>query len=173
MHEITAMGEDRFLSIVLDLSDTMYAVALAITQVPDDARDAVQESVSRLWAVRRNLSRVDNVEGYCVRVTQNAAVDIVRHRTGIVGLGSVGELQHSDTSPGPQGKMEIDEEYEIMRQCMALLPENYRQALMLRAECNYSFRQIAEVLNVTEDNARQLLSRARKKLKEIYLTFNI
>ena len=44
---------------------------------------------------------------------------------------------------------------------------------MLRAECNYTFEQIAEVLEVTEDNARQLLSRARKKLKEIYLTYNI
>ena len=168
-----AMGEDRFLSIILDLSDTMYAVALAITQVPDDARDAVQESVSRLWASRRHLDHVSNVEGYCVRITQNVAIDIVRHRNGAVGLGPAAEQMHADTSPGPHVRMEIDEEYANMQKCMAMLPENYRQALMLRAECNYTFEQIAEVLEVTEDNARQLLSRARKKLKEIYLTYNI
>lgn len=170
VHENQPMDEARFLSTVLNLSDIMYGTALAITGSEDDAKDAVQESVTRMWAVRKSMDKIRNVDGYCIKVVRNIAFDIVRRRQTTASIGQdVEQLPHSDPSPGPHGSMEAKEQFQLLQNCLDLLPEAYRQVLTLRAECDFSFGQIAEIMETTQENVRQILSRARKQIKEHYL----
>lgn len=170
VHENQPMDEARFLNTVLNLSDMMYGTALAITGSEEDAKDAVQESVARMWAVRKSMDRIQNVDGYCVKTVRNAAFDIVRRRqTSAQVSEDVEQLPHSDPSPGPHGSMEAKEQFQMLRKCLDMLPDAYRQVLTLRVECDFSFGQIAEIMGTTQDNVRQILSRARKQIKEHYL----
>ena len=57
-----------------------------------------------------------------------------------------------------------------MKQCIALLPEDYADILRLKMACDLTPREIAQTLGITEGNARTRLHRARaalvKRMKE-------
>jgi RNA polymerase sigma factor (sigma-70 family) len=61
-----------------------------------------------------------------------------------------------------------EEEYVVLRQCVADLPERERQAVELRYFEDASTREIAEALGVTETNARQLIFRGLHRLAKCY-----
>ena len=54
-----------------------------------------------------------------------------------------------------------------MARAVERLPAEYRGALLLRAEEELSFRQIADILGLTEETARWRVFKARQKLMEI------
>jgi RNA polymerase sigma-70 factor (ECF subfamily) len=52
-------------------------------------------------------------------------------------------------------------------QALHRLPSDFREALLLRVTEDYSFREIAEILDITEETARWRVFKARQKLKQI------
>ena len=72
-----------------------------------------------------------------------------------------------DRSVGPFEEAVGREAAEDVANALERLPTDYRAALLLRVEEELSFRQIAEVLDLTEETARWRVFKARKKLLEL------
>src|SRR5205807_6927703 len=66
--------------------------------------------------------------------------------------------------PGPVAEALSREALEGLARAVADLPTEFRSALLLRVEEGLSFRQIADVLDLTEETARWRVFRARQKL---------
>ncbi|WP_312812096.1 sigma factor-like helix-turn-helix DNA-binding protein [Sedimentibacter sp.] len=61
---------------------------------------------------------------------------------------------------------DIFEGMELER-CLFMLPKSYYITLSLKHDDGYSYKEIAGILNITEENVKKRLMRARKKLREI------
>ena len=73
--------------------------------------------------------------------------------------------------PGPDEQAMSREALLLLARAVGRLPSDFRAALLLRVEEGLSFREIAEVLNTTEETARWRVFKARQKLMEVMEPF--
>lgn len=160
------MDANEFKEIILARYEAMYRVAYAIVQDRDDAQDAVQEAVTRLWARRDELSGVESPEGLCSTVVRNICVDTLRRR-----------LRHSpvddtlpdapDSAPGVDERLEAADTLAHASALLATLPVQQQDVVRLRSQGDCSIDEIAAITGHSAANVRQLLSRARRSLRRL------
>jgi RNA polymerase sigma-70 factor, ECF subfamily len=92
----------------------------------------------------------------------------IEREVGFVGTGSTG--QHAFDPPAstvsPSAKLVAREEAEALRAALQKLPDDYRQAIMLRLEGNLTFEQIGHELGCSEEAARKVWVRAMECLRQ-------
>ncbi len=161
---------------ILPMKDTMYRLALRITLDSQEAEDVVQETIIKLWKMRDNLGNVENLEAYVLRMTRNLALDKQRLRANQnESIDVMPEQSHTDivsnfTSADVQ--MEQQERIDSIRSTMNALPEKQRIAMQLRDFEGKSYKEIAEVMDISEDQVKVSIFRARQYIKMRLTSFN-
>ena len=109
---------------------------------------------------------VDNAESYCITMLRNLCLDFIRSRARHPSQSSE-DLQIAD-------KVEIVSEIEqkedilYVESLLKQLPEQQQQVIKLRHFDDCSSEEIEQIMGLTSVNVRVLLSRARKRIKELY-----
>lgn len=145
----------------------MFRIACRLLEDNDDAEDVVQEAYIKLWNKRDELGYIENVESYCVVMLRNLCLDFLRSKNRH-------NMQSTEDVVVPEEKILIDEientdEINHIKMLIEQLPEQQRKILKLRHFDEYSNEEIEEIMGLTSVNTRVLLSRARKKIKELYI----
>ena len=153
---------------ILPLKNPMYRLALRITLSSQEAEDVVQEVIIKLWNMRDRLDDVDNLGAFAMRMTRNLALDRQRMRANHTESLDVAmeRPQAEDT------RSDAQEQVETIRTMMQLLPEKQRSAMQLRDFEGYSYKEIAEMLAMTEDQVKVNIFRARQFIKTKLTSFN-
>lgn len=163
------MDATEFRHIVLPHYEPMYRVAFSIVGNSDDAQDAVQDAVTKLWLHRNRIADIKKPEAFCIRAARNAAVDLLSARTRHETASDLDALDgKSGETEDPSGSIEAKEALERINSLMDRLDPLHREILLLRSHADLPIAEIAEMKGITHDNARAILSRARKRLKELY-----
>ncbi|MDE6403833.1 MAG: sigma-70 family RNA polymerase sigma factor [Muribaculaceae bacterium] len=164
------MDADQFKQLVMPHYRRMYMLALRFTADSDDAQDAVQDAVTRLWQNRQGLESADNPVAYILAVVKNAALDTIKRRHPAVGIEDAGSMAHeSDPS-------EALERRERVKNVMAIindLPETQQQVIMMHDVYGYEYEEIERATGCNYGNIRVLLSRARKTIKNHFIDTTI
>jgi len=162
------MNESRFKNCVMPLHKTLYAYALTILRNESDADDCIQEAFTRLWENRGRLSEIENVAGYATVTVKNIALSMVsRSRPAFDAIdGSIPDI--ADSAPTPSSLTEAKDDLEKLRNMLQSLPANQRRVLTLNGVGGLSSSEIHHATGLSEDNIRVLLSRGRKKLRELF-----
>ena len=159
------MDGNEFKRRFLSFSELIFRYSYTITGDKEEAEDIVQEVFEKLWKIRDTLSTVQNEEAYVLSVTKNMALDRFRakSRRQMIALSS-------ENDPGDDGVGEkIIEQKEMLQNIENLLcslPSSQQMAVRLRHFADLSISQIAETMQQSELNVRQLLSRGRRTIKE-------
>lgn len=66
----------------------------------------------------------------------------------------------------PENELITQEHENMLQSILEKLPENYRTIIILREEQNFTYREISTLLNVSEEQVKVLLHRARKKMND-------
>lgn len=131
----------------------------------DDSDDNLQEAFCRLWTHRYDIESQAQAEGMLTKTAKNLKIDSLR-RQGRVRTVDIEEstniLDVNESSDFEQTYSEVD---AIIREC---IQERDREILHLRDRCGWEFKEIAERFGISESNARLILSRTRKTVREIY-----
>ena len=141
----------------------VYRVALGALGSSADAEDAVQEVMLKFYTQAcvkgKAFENEAHVKHWLIRVTINVCRGSLRSfwRKNRVSLDELAESQVFFES----GQSELF-------QAVMSLPEQHRLALYLYYYEDYSAKEIAGLLGLTEAHARTRLSRARNKLKEVW-----
>ena len=130
------------------------------------AADLVQEAFIRL----HDRGSVPDTPGpWLISVAMN----LLRNESGTRGrrirliTASRAERAHSESAPLPDEQLMNRELSQQVRRAIDEMPERERHMLLLSAE-GYSYREIAQVLDVHEASVGVLLARARRAFREKY-----
>ena len=146
----------------------MYAVAMTMLHNSDDASDMVQEAFTKLWEKRDELQNIDNPEAYCVTVIKRICIDRIRnYNEQTCDYMEQTNLMTNDADD-IRKIIEGREKLQIVKALINNLPEQQRNILKLRAIGECTFEEIQKLTGLSNVNARTLLSRARRRLKELY-----
>lgn len=162
------MQEISFRNDILPLKDKLFRLALRITLDRAEAEDVVQDTLVKVWSKRDEWSRFGSVEAYCLVVAKNLAIDRSRNREAH-NVELTPEMEEAPGIESPYDSLVHDERMRIINQLVDELPEKQRLIMQLRDIEGESYKKIASVLNLTEEQVKVNLFRARQKVKQRYL----
>lgn len=144
----------------------LFRYLTRLTGDAEQAADLAQETFIRLY--QRGESP-DAPEAWIISVAMNLLRNdaTTRRRRGRLLTVPRGEGAHSDPELGPDQRVATDDTAGRVRQAMDGMPERDRQLLLLRAE-GYSYREMAEALELNEASVGVLLARAKRAFREHY-----
>lgn len=131
------------------------------------AEDILQESFLKAF---KNISGFDQKASFgswLKRIVVNGSIDELRKQKAI--YQSIDDFDIVEE--GPVDEPEYNSmDMEMIRKCIGMLPEGYRVILTLFLLEDYTHKEIAEMVNISEGTSKSQYSRAKAKLKEIVLT---
>ena len=162
------MQEISFRNDILPLKDKLFRLALRITLDRAEAEDVVQDTMIRVWNKRDEWQQFESVEAYCLIVAKNLAIDRSQKKYAQNVELSPEMAEEADTS-GPYDRLVNNERMKIIHRLIDELPEKQRLIMQLRDIEGESYKDIAKVLQLTEEQVKVNLFRARQKVKQRYI----
>ncbi|MBN1927253.1 MAG: RNA polymerase sigma factor [Prolixibacteraceae bacterium] len=127
------------------------------------ARDAVQQSMMKLWDKRKQLSHCTNIKSFVFKVVKNVCLDELKRKKTI---GFDNQLKMNADVPDNHTVFEYSEAVEMVQGIINKLPTNQADVIQMRDIDGLEFDEIAELLGADMAYVRVLLSRARKTVRE-------
>ena len=162
------MQEISFRNDILPLKDKLFRLALRITLDRAEAEDVVQDTMIRVWNKRDEWQQFESVEAYCLIVAKNLAIDRSQKKDAQNVELTPEMAEEADTS-GPYDRLVNNERMKIIHRLIDELPEKQRLIMQLRDIEGESYKDIAKVLQLTEEQVKVNLFRARQKVKQWYI----
>lgn len=156
----------------------MLSVARRILSDRELAEDAVQNAFINIFKNLKTFQGRSKVETWMHRITINEALMLVRKRSR-AKEHSIDELspdfhkngcrieEHWAVSETPEKLLQISDTREKVSQLIENLPDEYRHVILLRDIEELTTAEVADLLNITENNVKVRLHRARAALKKL------
>jgi RNA polymerase sigma factor (sigma-70 family) len=129
----------------------------------DAAEDILQSVFEKAWNRKNELQKMENPTGWMVRTLKNESLQHFRFSKK---FESIQEFELSDESNEKESR-EI--EVKMVFTFLEALPEKQREVFQLREVEGLTYEEIAEYLEISLDQVKVNLHRARKSLRD-YLT---
>lgn len=176
--------EQAFEQLMRTVETPMYRLALSLLRQREDAEDATQEALVKLWRTLPGYRFECPILPYALQITRNTVLDLLRRRRargetvsltvdGEDGETVVLDIADPDESTDPARAYASEERLHEVRRAIDELPIELREILTLRALEGMSYEQIGQVLALEDGTVKSRLSRARKKLQELLKKRNI
>lgn len=161
------MANNSLISIFSNLRQRLRLTAGNIAG-QESADDALQDAFCKLWTHPKIPDDEQQLEKIAMATVKNISIDYQRQssRHPFAHLSGAEGIETDD------GKETEDRFIQIKQIIESQLNETQRRVLWMRDYEDYSYEDIAEELCITETNVRKILSRARKTVREVYLTLN-
>ena len=161
------MSQERFKAEILPIRDKLFHIARKILVEEEDAEDAVQEVLLKLWHTRDSLDRYDSAAAYATTVTKNHCLDKLRVKKQTDSLDDIHHMREANDNPYLQ--LERKNTEEVLRKIIEELPQLQQAIIRMKDIEEYEVEEIAEITGTKVDAVRVNLSRARKKVREEYI----
>lgn len=163
------MQKRRFQDDILPLKDKLFRLALRITQNRAEAEDIVQETLIKVWDRRDEWFQIKSMEAYCLTLTRNLSIDrSEKAEAQHLSLDNC-SLEQPPADSTPQQELEKKEQTGLIARLIDNLPEKQRTILQLREVEEKSYKEIADILCLTEEQVKVCLFRARQHIKAEYM----
>lgn len=164
------MSQERFKAEILPIRDKLFHTARKILVDDEEAEDAVQEVLLKLWRNRDSLSNYDSAAAFAYTVTKNHCLD----RLKVMKRQETLDESHNAraASDNPYQQLERKNTEEVLRKIIENLPTLQQIIIKMKDVEEYEVDEIAEITGTTTDAVRVNLSRARKKVREEYLKWS-
>ncbi|MFP9098591.1 RNA polymerase sigma factor [Flavobacterium sp. RHBU_24] len=158
------MNQAEFIKVISPFKDKVFRLARRLLVSTEEAEDATQEVLVKLWNNREKLSGYSSVEAMAMTMTKNYSLDRLKSKQA--GEMRIVHSNYSDRQAGLQQQAEDRDSLQWAEKIMQQLPEQQRMIIQLRDIEEYEFTEIAKIMDMNETAVRVALSRARKTLRE-------
>lgn len=162
------MQEISFRNDILPLKDKLFRLALRITFNRAEAEDVVQETMIRVWKKRDEWTQFGSIEAYCLTVARNLAIDRSEKKDART-VELTAEAEETSDASGPYERLVNKERMTLIHRLINKLPEKQRLIMQLRDIEGKSYKEIAALLHLTEEQVKVNLFRARQKVKQRFI----
>jgi len=160
-----------FKNDVLPLKNVLYRLARRITLNHEEAEDIVQDTMIRVWNRRDDWQEIDSIEAFSLTVCRNLALDRIKKTSNDSRTIVEEEAGQADTSATPYERAVQRDRMDTIKRIIDSLPEKQKSCMQLRDFEGKTYREIAVILGVSEEQVKVNIFRARqtvkKKFKEI------
>jgi RNA polymerase sigma-70 factor (ECF subfamily) len=152
----------------------VFNLAYRMLNNAGEAEEAAQEAFIRAYTRLGTYNPAHKFSTWMLSITSNYCIDIIRKRRAL--LLSIDEplpphpALMSERESGPEAQSVNSERQEMVQQMLAVLPEEYREAVVLRYWYDLSYEEIAAMMDTTVSAIKSRLFRARRQLAEVYAT---
>lgn len=157
----------EFKITVLPLRRKLLNYARKLTQEEEDAEDVVQEVLLKLWSKKEELEQYRSIEAFAMTLVHNLCID--QWRSKYNEIAPLHDSQVSASVCGPDRILEVKDEWQLMENIISVLPPLQRTIMRMKDIEGYETEEIAAITGCKGEAIRSNLSRARKKVKELYL----
>jgi RNA polymerase sigma-70 factor (ECF subfamily) len=165
--------KDAYGLLVARHSLSVFRVAFRITENEADADEVVQETFLRSYRNLGSFNAQANFRTWIYRIAMNCALDVLNKSKKLTALPVAEEydaeqvaVQLADGAAGPD-RLLLSQEIEVRRQAaMKKLTPTERLAFVLRHMEDRSTEEIATVLGIAPNSAKQAVFRAVQKLRQ-------
>ena len=162
---------DAFEQLVTPYEQKIYALCLRMMAHREDAQDAAQEAMLRLYRSMSSFRGDADFGTFVYRVTTNVCMDALRKQQVRAGesLDALYDEGFSpkDDTPGPEEALMQAEEKERLSQAIDQLSEEMRLPLVLREIHELSYEEVAQTLGIGMGTVKSRIYRAREKLARL------
>ena len=157
------MNQTTFHDLYVRYAPDVYRFALWLSGNPAEADDITSETFVRAWAGRSKI-RTETVKAYLFTIARNLFLQQQRQQKRQVGLEQATQIA---ASQWPAKTVEQRQDWEQMVQLLQSLSESDRVALILRAQYEMPYDEIARVLGISLSAAKVKVHRAKLKLTAV------
>ncbi len=161
--------QDAFAELVYTYQDAVYNLCYRLLSERTEAEDASQEAFLRAYL---NLQRYDpsrSFKTWLLTIASNHCIDRLRRRRMqwlSIEDDPLPNLSLSSDEPEPEDVSIMKEQSAALQSILDQLSPEYRAAVVLRYWYDYSYSEIADILDTTESAIKSRLFRARQLLAE-------
>ena len=164
------MKKINFRNDILPLKNELYRLALRITLNPAEAEDVVQETMIKIWNKRDQWDEIESIEAFCLTICRNLALDKMRKTEG--QNQSLDEVVHDapdrSYSSNPEEQAMQQDRIALIHRLIGQLPEKQRSAMQLRDFEGKSYKEIAAIMDISEEQVKINIFRARQAIRQKY-----
>ena len=153
---------------VLPLKDLLYRLALRITLNHEEAQDIVQDTMMKVWNKRDELEGIESIEAYCMTICRNLSLDKMKAKSKQNESLDQIHTETLDLGVNPYEQMMQKDRIDLVRRMVNSLPEKQKSCMQLRDFEGKSYKEIASILNISEDQVKVNIYRARQAIKQKY-----
>lgn len=173
----------RFADDAMPFMDGLYSAALRMTRNPADAEDLVQETYLRAYRGYPRFEEGTNLRAWLYRILTNTFINSYRskqRRPAESDLGDVEDLylyrRLGGLETSQRGRSAEDELMDLVtdteiKDALEQLPEQFRIAVLLADVEQFSYKEIAEILDIPIGTVMSRLHRGRKALQKLLADF--
>lgn len=163
------MKNISFRNDVLPLKNELYRLALRITLNSAEAEDIVQDTLIKVWNKRDDWQNIDSIEAFSLTICRNISLDRLKKRDNQHESLDVDNTEMPlATSSTPYEQMIERDRINLVRQLVNSLPEKQRSCMQLRDFEGKAYKEIANILSISEEQVKVNIFRARQAIKQQY-----
>lgn len=155
---------EEFKRRFVPLQQMLYREAFKVLGDRFEAEDAVQNLYVKLWEQKEEIGHIVSPEAYCRTMLRHICIDRwrrIRARDGDVEF--VEETSEANAPPDAEGEATA----EYLEHFLSTLPQRQRQVMRMTMTGNRT-EEIAEATGLTVGNVKVIVSRIRKRFRELY-----
>lgn len=147
--------EDRISDYLMEHYEKLYRLAFTYVKNREDAMDVVQESVYKAIRSYSQIQTVDQISPWVYQIVVHTALDLLRkQKKEVIGVDEMPE----------EGRKDQYENIDLMKS-LDILSEEERIIISLRYFEQCKIKEIAKILEESENTVKSKLYRALKKLR--------
>lgn len=176
VHQCLQGSEEAFEAIVCQYQDKVYTLCYRYTGNSEDAYDLAQEAFIKSFRSLHTFKGTSNFSTWLYRITTNVCLDEMRRKKRRVTVQSLddpvetadGEVSKTvqDESPGADVLYEQQEFAQYIQHLLNQMKPEHRMVIVLKDIMDFTYEEIAQMLNISIGTIKSRLSRARELLRK-------
>ena len=168
----------QFVELAMPFMDALYSAALRMTRNPSDAEDLVQETYLRAYRGFGGFKDGTNLKAWLYKILTNTFINTYRakkRRPDETELDEteewalyrrIGGLEAAQAGKTPESVVLDAMPDAAVKEALEALPEQFRMAVLLADVEGFSYKEIAEIMDVPVGTVMSRLHRGRRQLQQ-------
>jgi RNA polymerase sigma factor (sigma-70 family) len=161
------MNQNEFVHLVNPFKDKLFRLAKRLLTSTEEAEDATQDILVKLWSNNEKLESYNSVEAMAMTMTKNYCLDQLKSKRA--NNLKIVHNNYANNEASIDKKIEDNDSLNWVEKYINQLPDQQRVIIQLRDIEQCEFDEIAKILDMNETAVRVALSRARKTIREYML----
>ena len=153
------MKRKEYNIVVKEHSNNLYGYAIKFLRDTEDAKDIVQDVFEKLWLNRTNVEFA-KAKSWMFTTAHNAMINFSNKKGRVQLTSEIMMFEKGEVTPNSF------ESNQVVERAVSILPPIQKSIILLRDLEGYSYKEIGDILELSDAQVKVYLFRARKKIKK-------